>query len=178
MDQSGARKRKRADVDNSGGGAAGVADSGARLPAAAGDSGGWGSVPSCQTLCMLELGGGRGRLFVSKGSAVHFGGGTTWPPESIAIVNAANSKGLGGGGIDRAINDAGGDELARDRRSLPENVDGERIATGQAVATGPKQYGRLHANTVIHAVGPDFRVQDRTDLLRGAYCNAMAEADR
>jgi O-acetyl-ADP-ribose deacetylase (regulator of RNase III) len=99
-------------------------------------------------------------VVVSAGSVLDFGGATDWAPAAVAIVNAANCGGLGGGGVDGAITSAGGPQLAADRRGLPilEGTQMDRIATGGAVLTGPGCYGHLHAGNVIHAVGPNYLV--------------------
>ncbi len=98
-------------------------------------------------------------------------------PRSGAIVNAANEQCLGGGGVDGAITAAGGRNLARDRLSLPYNDDNIRCPTGNAVITGPGEYGGLQVPFVVHAVGPDysmfkgFDVPDR--LLGSAYQSSL-----
>ena len=75
-----------------------------------------------------------------------------------AIVNAANQRCLGGGGVDGAINNAGGPNLWKDREALPLlSKDGTtRCHTGGAVVTGPGRYGNLRVNYVVHAVGPAY----------------------
>jgi O-acetyl-ADP-ribose deacetylase (regulator of RNase III) len=120
---------------------------------------------------------------ISAGSVLDFGGGTEWAPPTVAIVNAANCGGLGGGGVDGAITSAGGPQLAADRRALPilEGTHMDRIVTGGAVLTGPGNYGRLHAAHVIHAVGPNYLVlagigksmEDGDQQLREAYQSTM-----
>lgn len=131
-----------------------------------------------------------GFLYVSGGSVLDFGGGTTWAPGDVAVVNAANAGGLCGGGVDGAFVDAGGKTLAEDRQALPllESPDAkvrrDRIETGGARATGPNQYGKLHAGTVIHAVGPNYIVlrgrghalEEGDKQLTSAYAASMALA--
>ena len=78
-------------------------------------------------------------------------------PGPAAIVNAANARGLGGGGVDGAVSRAGGPALRRDRAALPQDAHGLRIGVGDCVATGPNAYGQLRVEYVLHAVGPDFR---------------------
>ena len=114
-----------------------------------------------------------GELCISAGSVLDFGGQTDWPPAAMAIVNAANCGGLGGGGVDGAITAAGGPELAAHRRALPilEGTRRDRIATGGAVLTGPGDYGRLFAANVIHAVGPNYL------LLRGGPGQTLEDGD-
>ena len=88
-----------------------------------------------------------------------------------AIVNAANSKLAGGGGVDGAIHRAGGPEiLAETAARYPDGCP-----TGSAVATGA---GRLAAKHVFHAVGPIWKGgrSGEDQLLAGAYrrCLEMA----
>ena len=101
---------------------------------------------------------GNGKLCASAGSVVDFGTGTSWPRDRVAIVNAANTGGLDGGGVDEAINIAGGVQLTSDRERLPviSGMKHCRISTGSAVVTGPGSYGDLHGAFVVHAVGPDY----------------------
>ncbi|MBR7834683.1 O-acetyl-ADP-ribose deacetylase [Actinospica durhamensis] len=92
-----------------------------------------------------------------------------------AIVNAANSSLLGGGGVDGAIHRAGGPEILAQCRRLRAGHYGGGLRTGQAVATGA---GRLPARWVIHTVGPVYsRTEDRSELLADCHRNALRVAD-
>lgn len=90
--------------------------------------------------------------------------------EVDAIVNAANSRLMIGGGVDGAIHSAGGPDIREDTKA--NHPDG--CPTGQAVASCA---GRLNARYVIHAVGPVWRGEDSSDLLTSAYTHAFALAD-
>ncbi|MGH1562288.1 O-acetyl-ADP-ribose deacetylase [Mumia sp. DW29H23] len=92
-----------------------------------------------------------------------------------AIVNAANSTLLGGGGVDGAIHRAGGPEILAACRELRATTHPEGLPAGDAVATIG---GRLPARWVIHTVGPVWsRDDDRSHLLRSAYARSLAVAD-
>merc|ERR1712039_328224 len=112
-------------------------------------------------------------LCISAGDATKFGAGTEWAPGDIAVVNAANTMGLGGAGVDGMLNNAGGPALIKDREALPRFTNGDRIEEGGAVATGPNTYGSLPFSTVIHAVGPNYMFAQSEEacdgLLKSAY---------
>lgn len=92
-----------------------------------------------------------------------------------AIVNAANSSLLGGGGVDGAIHRAGGPDILAACQELRQSRYRGGLPTGEAVATTA---GRLPASWVIHTVGPVFsRTQDRSDLLASCYTISLAVAD-
>lgn len=95
--------------------------------------------------------------------------------EVDAIVNAANSSLLGGGGVDGAIHRAGGPEILQACKELRAGELADGLPTGEAVATTA---GRLPATWVIHTVGPvHAKKTDRTELLRACYRNSLAVAD-
>lgn len=93
--------------------------------------------------------------------------------DADAIVNAANSSLLGGGGVDGAIHRAAGPELLEDCRRIPEKRPGVRCEVGEAVITGA---GRLRARYVIHTVGPVYGTQDSARKLGEAYRNSLRTA--
>jgi O-acetyl-ADP-ribose deacetylase (regulator of RNase III) len=88
-----------------------------------------------------------------------------------AIVNAANARLAGGGGVDGAIHRAGGPAITQEtRRQFPNGCP-----TGDAVTTGA---GNLPAKYVIHAVGPRWQGggHDEDQLLASAWRAALREA--
>ncbi|MGQ4429323.1 MULTISPECIES: O-acetyl-ADP-ribose deacetylase [unclassified Streptomyces] len=92
-----------------------------------------------------------------------------------AIVNAANSSLLGGGGVDGAIHRRGGPAILEDCRKLRASHYGKGLATGQAVATTA---GELDARWVIHTVGPVYsREEDRSAQLASCYRESLRVAD-
>ncbi|WP_432061920.1 O-acetyl-ADP-ribose deacetylase [Streptomyces sp. S1] len=92
-----------------------------------------------------------------------------------AVVNAANSSLLGGGGVDGAIHRKGGPEILAACRELRRSRYGKGLATGRAVATTA---GRLPARHVIHTVGPVWsRDEDRSELLASCYRESLWVAD-
>jgi O-acetyl-ADP-ribose deacetylase len=92
-----------------------------------------------------------------------------------AIVNAANSSLLGGGGVDGAIHRRGGPAILEDCRRLRASHYGKGLPTGQAVATTA---GALDARWVIHTVGPvHSQSLDRSALLASCYRESLRVAD-
>ncbi|MER6689752.1 O-acetyl-ADP-ribose deacetylase [Streptomyces minutiscleroticus] len=92
-----------------------------------------------------------------------------------AIVNAANSSLLGGGGVDGAIHRRGGPAILADCRRLRAGHYGKGLPTGRAVATTA---GDLDARWVIHTVGPRHsRDEDRSELLVSCYRASLRVAD-
>ncbi|MFC8375249.1 O-acetyl-ADP-ribose deacetylase [Streptomyces albidoflavus] len=91
-----------------------------------------------------------------------------------AVVNAANSSLLGGGGVDGAIHRQGGPEILAACRDLRASHYGKGLPTGEAVATTA---GRLPARWVIHTVGPVWSVsEDRSRLLASCHREALRVA--
>ncbi|WP_030378294.1 MULTISPECIES: O-acetyl-ADP-ribose deacetylase [unclassified Streptomyces] len=92
-----------------------------------------------------------------------------------ALVNAANSSLLGGGGVDGAIHRRGGPAILADCRALRAAKYGRGLPTGQAVATTA---GDLDARWVIHTVGPRYSPdEDRSALLASCYRESLRVAD-
>jgi O-acetyl-ADP-ribose deacetylase (regulator of RNase III) len=91
------------------------------------------------------------------------------------IVNAANERMLGGGGVDGAIHRAAGPNLLQACRNIPEIRPGVRCPTGQARITPGFL---LPAKYVIHTVGPVYHGGNNgeSDLLRSCYENSLTLA--
>ena len=106
----------------------------------------------------MEVRAGSSRLVLAQGDITR--------EETEAIVNAANTTLLGGGGVDGAIHRAGGPQILEECRRIGGCPTGEaRITSG----------GRLKARYVIHAVGPVYRAGRRGEaaLLAGAYRTSL-----
>jgi O-acetyl-ADP-ribose deacetylase (regulator of RNase III) len=92
-----------------------------------------------------------------------------------AIVNAANSSLLGGGGVDGAIHRRGGPAILDACRDLRRTRYPEGLPTGRAVATTA---GQLPARWVIHTVGPVYSARDdRSALLASCHVESLRVAD-
>lgn len=91
-----------------------------------------------------------------------------------AIVNAANSSLLGGGGVDGAIHEAGGPAILAECRQIVGKIG--RLAAGNAVITTG---GELRARYVIHTVGPIFRDGNHreSETLAGCHRESIRIAD-
>jgi O-acetyl-ADP-ribose deacetylase len=108
--------------------------------------------------------------FKVKRSVIELVQGNIVDQDVDAIVNAANSSLLGGGGVDGAIHDAAGSGLLAECRTLGGCPTGEaRITQGY----------RLKARHVIHAVGPMYHGRPRdTELLASAYRSSLQLASQ
>ena len=92
-----------------------------------------------------------------------------------AILNAANSSLLGGGGVDGAIHRAGGPAILAECRRIRETQFPDGLPTGEAVITTG---GNLKARHVIHTVGPIYGQHHgkEAELLANCYVNSIALA--
>jgi O-acetyl-ADP-ribose deacetylase len=92
-----------------------------------------------------------------------------------AIVNAANSSLLGGGGVDGAIHRRGGPEILAECREIRRTRYPEGLPTGRAVATTA---GDLPSRWVIHTVGPVYaRSDDPPGELASCHVESLRVAD-
>ena len=92
-----------------------------------------------------------------------------------AIVNAANSTLLGGGGVDGAIHRAGGPSILAECEEIRRMTFPEGLPTGRAVATGG---GDLPARWVIHTVGPVYAASaDPAGELASCHTESLRVAD-
>lgn len=110
----------------------------------------------------MEIQVGRTKLSLIQGDITKQG--------TEAIVNAANPRLAGGGGVDGAIHRAGGPKIAEECRRIG------GCPVGSAVITSG---GNLKARYVIHAVGPVYRGgrEGEAELLRRAYLSSLALAE-
>jgi O-acetyl-ADP-ribose deacetylase (regulator of RNase III) len=115
------------------------------------------------------------RLTLERGKLLDLQGPADITKETTeAIVNAANSSLLGGGGVDGAIHRAGGPSILKECQSIVAKIG--RLAPGKAVLTTG---GRLPANYVIHTVGPIYGRSGGKDaeVLTSCYRESIRIAD-
>ena len=95
--------------------------------------------------------------------------------EVDAVVNAANSSLMGGGGVDGAIHRAGGPDIKKQCSKIRAERYPDGLPTGKAVATTG---GGLPAPWVIHTVGPVYsKSEDRSELLDSCHKESLRVAD-
>lgn len=96
--------------------------------------------------------------------------------EVDAIVNAANSGLMGGGGVDGAIHSRAGGGLLEECREIRRSKFPDGLPTGRAVITGGYN---LLAKHVIHTVGPVYsRREDRSKLLKSCFSESLTLAEQ
>ena len=107
------------------------------------------------------------RLGITKGDITQFPGD--------AVVNAANSQLLGGGGVDGAIHRAGGSAILEECRQIRRDRYPEGLPPGKAVSTTG---GNLPCRRVIHTVGPIWRggTHGEKEILASAYRSSLLTA--
>jgi O-acetyl-ADP-ribose deacetylase len=115
------------------------------------------------------------RLDLGEGAQVFFQAGDITQQSTDAIVNAANSSLMGGGGVDGAIHRAGGPVILEECRKIVARQG--HLPPGEAVQTTG---GNLAAAFVIHTVGPIWRdgMQGESGILANAYRSSLRLADR
>jgi len=106
------------------------------------------------------------RVKVGSGVLIIAGPGDITREPADAIVNAANSSLLGGGGVDGAIHRTGGPAILEDCKKIVARIG--RLPAGQAVATCA---GKLPARHVIHTVGPFWSGGNRDEAETLASCH-------
>lgn len=110
------------------------------------------------------------RLVLDREKSIEIDGPADITEETTdAIVNAANSSLLGGGGVDGAIHRAGGPAILAECRQIVSKIG--RLAVGKAVITTS---GRLAAKHVIHTVGPIYRDGNHGEAETLASCHREA----
>jgi O-acetyl-ADP-ribose deacetylase (regulator of RNase III) len=95
--------------------------------------------------------------------------------DADAIVNAANSSLMGGGGVDGAIHRAGGPDILKECREIRRTQYPDGLPTGEAVITTA---GKMAAKHVIHTVGPVYGRggKEKAEQLTACYRNSLALA--
>ena len=115
------------------------------------------------------------RVIVPPGKTILLLRGDITLAKTDAIVNAANSSLMGGGGVDGAIHCAGGPAILEECKRI-RSTQGS-LPTGKAVVTTG---GKLNARHVIHTVGPVWNGGSRNeaDLLRSCYRESLMLAEK
>jgi len=111
-----------------------------------------------------------------KNINIHILVGDITTANTEAIVNAANYRLLGGGGVDGAIHKAGGNEILKECKLLRETRYPKGLPVGEAVITTA---GKMKAKYIIHTVGPKYRSDlNPQQSLTSCYKNSLLLADK
>src|SRR5947209_10448329 len=115
------------------------------------------------------------RYRIGQKAAMELVTGDITKESTDAIVNAANSSLLGGGGVDGAIHRAAGPALLEECKRIRDQRG--PLPAGQAVTTSG---ANLKAQYVIHTVGPIWQrgLRNEPQVLESCYCHALEEANR
>jgi len=107
-------------------------------------------------------------------SKITFTQGDITKQDTDAIVNAANSSLMGGGGVDGAIHRAGGSAILEECKKIVAEIG--RLPTGEAVITTA---GNMSSKYVIHTVGPIWGggIRNEAQLLANCYKNSLRVAE-
>jgi len=93
-----------------------------------------------------------------------------------AIVNAANYRLMGGGGVDGAIHKAGGSKILEECKDIRKTTYQDGLSVGEAVITTA---GNMKAKYIIHTVGPQYRFdKNPKQSLISCYRNSLLLADK
>lgn len=107
------------------------------------------------------------RIDLAGGKAIELVQGNITRQDTHAVVNAANSTLLGGGGVDGAIHRAGGPAVLEECRKIRETKWKKGLPPGEAVSTTA---GEMQARYVIHTVGPIWEGGDSEEPATLAAC--------
>ncbi len=125
-----------------------------------------------RSIVIQDRGGAMAELQTFLASRVLIRVGDITKEQVDAVVNAANSSLLGGGGVDGAIHRAGGPRILAECKEIRRLRYPDGLPTGQAVITTA---GKMTAKHVIHTVGPVYGRggKDKAELLAACYRNSL-----
>jgi len=107
---------------------------------------------------------------------IHILVGNVTTVNTEVIVNAANYRLLGGGGVDGAIHKAGGSQILEECKSIRNSTYPDGLPVGEAVITTA---GNMKAKYVIHIVGPQYKFDENPkQSLVSCYRNSLLLADK
>ena len=110
-----------------------------------------------------------------KDTKIHILVGDITTVDTEVIVNAANHRLLGGGGVDGAIHKVGGPQILDECKNIRATAYPDGLPAGKAVIT---KAGNLKSKYIVHAIGPNYRFDSSPELsLESCYRNSLLLAD-